>query len=208
MRGTDSVAGSFYSARKPDRGNDSVASVEIVCEPRRTGKISIIAWSRKLTLPLKEKTQLRKDDLKLKPIWRISKIARAFNVIHCLSMFHRPLLDVPGSFPSFCSTPLPSTPNSLLMTGIRRLICATPPGGLQFGHLAQSTLLTGCEAKTCIDVSSERTPINYPSKRNSSNLENNDSSASRTMTLPPSRFVARSLRSFAFFALLERSLWE
>ena len=32
-------------------------------------------------------------------------------------MFHRPLLDVPDPFPSFCSTPTPTTPTSLPMTG-------------------------------------------------------------------------------------------
>ena len=46
---------------------------------------------------------------------------RAFSkAIHSHSMFHRPFLDMPDPFPSFCPTPPPSTPNSLLMTGIRR----------------------------------------------------------------------------------------
>ena len=35
-------------------------------------------------------------------------------------MFDRPLHDVPDPFPSFCSTPPPSTPTALPMTGIRR----------------------------------------------------------------------------------------
>ena len=56
-------------------------------------------------------------------------------------MFHRPLLDVPGACPSFCPTP-PSAPTALPMTGIRRSPCATPHGGLQFGHLVESTPLT------------------------------------------------------------------
>ena len=43
-----------------------------------------------------------------------------------------------------------------------------------FGHLADCTPLTGYEPKICIDVSSEHTPINYPSRRNSFNIENND----------------------------------
>ena len=90
------------------------------------------------------------------------------------SMFHRPLLDVPHPCPSFCSTPPPSTPNSLFMDGIRRPSCATPPGRLLFGQLAESTPLTGFEPETCIDVSSEHTPINYPSRRDSFNIENND----------------------------------
>ena len=101
-------------------------------------------------------------------------LLRILRVIHSHSMFHRPLLDVPDPFPSFCSTPPPSTPNSLPMTGIRRPSCATPPGGLLFGHLAESTPLTGYEPKTCIDVNSEHTPINNPSKRNRVNIEHND----------------------------------
>ena len=51
------------------------------------------------------------------------------------NMFHRPLLDVRDPFPSFCSTPPPTTPRALPMTGNRRSPCATPHGGLQFGRL-------------------------------------------------------------------------
>ena len=65
-------------------------------------------------------------------------------------------------FLPFCSTPPPSTPTSLPKTGIRRSLCATLHGGLQIGRLVDPTPLTGCEPKTCIDVSSELTPINYP----------------------------------------------
>ena len=43
-----------------------------------------------------------------------------------------------------------------------------------FGHLVESTPLTGYEPKTCIDVSSEHTPINCPSRRNSFNTDYND----------------------------------
>ena len=50
--------------------------------------------------------------------------------------------------------------------------CATPPGGLLFGHLAESSPHTGYEPKTCIDVSSEHRPINHSSWRNSFNIEN------------------------------------
>ena len=57
-------------------------------------------------------------------------------------MFHRPLFDMPDPFPSFCSTPPQPTPNSLLLTGIRRTPCATPPAGMLFGHLAESSLHT------------------------------------------------------------------
>ena len=50
--------------------------------------------------------------------------------------------DVPDQVPSFCSTPRPSTPTSLSMTGNWRSPCATPHGGLQFGRLAETTSLT------------------------------------------------------------------
>ena len=86
-------------------------------------------------------------------------------------MFHRPL-DVPDPFPSFCSTALPSTLTALLVTGIRKPPCDTPPGGLLFVHLAESTPPPGYEPKTCSDVSTEHTPINYSSMRNSFNIEN------------------------------------
>ena len=88
-------------------------------------------------------------------------------------LFHRPLFDVPDPFPSFCSTPPPSTPNSLLMTGTRRPFCATPPGGLLFGHLAEPSPLVSYEPKTSIDVSSEHTP------------RGETASTSRTMTSSP-----------------------
>ena len=72
------------------------------------------------------------------------------------SMFHPPLLDLPDPFASFCSTPQQTTPNSLLLTGIR--------GALH---------LLGC-CLAIFEVSSEHTPVNYPSRRNSFNI-----------TLPP-----------------------
>ena len=40
-----------------------------------------------------------------------------------------------------------------------------------FGHQAESSLLTGYEPKSCIDVSSDHTAINYTLRRNSFNLE-------------------------------------
>ena len=51
--------------------------------------------------------------------------------IHTHIMFHRPP---------------PSTPTALLLTGIRRSPCATPHGGLQFGHLVESTPLTSIDS--------------------------------------------------------------
>ena len=65
-------------------------------------------------------------------------------------MFHRPLLDVPDPFPSFCSTPPASTPNSLLVTGCKGPHCATPPGGLLFGHQAEPTPLTCLQNNRCV----------------------------------------------------------
>ena len=57
-------------------------------------------------------------------------------------MFHRPHLDVPDPFSSFCSTPPPTTQTSLFMTGIRRSTCATSHGGFQICRLVEPTLLT------------------------------------------------------------------
>ena len=58
------------------------------------------------------------------------------------SMFHRPLFDVLDPFLSFDSTPPPSTPTAMPMTGIRRSPSATPHEGSQFGHLDEPTPLT------------------------------------------------------------------
>ena len=57
-------------------------------------------------------------------------------------MFHRPLLDVPDPFPSFCSFPPPSKQTLLPLTGIRKSPGATPHGGFQFGRLVEPTPLT------------------------------------------------------------------
>ena len=38
---------------------------------------------------------------------------------------------------------------------------ATPQGGILFGHLAEQSPLTGCEAKSLNEISSEHTPINF-----------------------------------------------
>ena len=86
-------------------------------------------------------------------------------------MFHRPFLGMPDPFTSFCSTPPQTTPNSLL-TGIRRTLCATPPAGMLSGHLAESSPRTNYEPKSCIDVSSQHTPIKHPSRRNRVSIEN------------------------------------
>ena len=46
-----------------------------------------------------------------------------------------------------------------------------------FVHLAESSSYTGYEPKSCIDVSSEHTPINYSSRRNSFNVDNDFTTA-------------------------------
>ena len=102
-----------------------------------------------------------------------SSLPRAFSKRH-LHPHALSLLGVPQTSASFCSTPPPLlTPNSLLMTGIRTPQSATPRLGGQSGHLADTTQITGNEPKTCIEVSSVHTPINFPTRRDSFNLENN-----------------------------------
>ena len=63
-------------------------------------------------------------------------------------------------------------PTSRPLTGIRSTLCATAAEGRQSGYLAKPLPHTGYESKSCIDVSSEPTPINYSSRRNSINIEN------------------------------------
>ena len=73
------------------------------------------------------------------------------------------LLGVPEftPFPPVC-TSATTTPTPL--TGIRLDPCATPLWGGPSGHLADPTPNTGYEPKFCIDVSSEHTPINFPTR--------------------------------------------
>ena len=70
-----------------------------------------------------------------------------------LRMFHRTLLARP-------------------LTGIRSTPCATSPEVSRSGHLAESLPQKGYEPNTCINVGSEHTPINNPSRRNNFNIEN------------------------------------
>ena len=85
---------------------------------------------------------------------------------------HSNLLGVhPQTFSSFCSTPPQTTPTTCSLTGIKSTPCATPLEG-RSGYLAESLPHAGYEPNTCIDVSSEHTPINYPSRRNSFNIQN------------------------------------
>ena len=66
-----------------------------------------------------------------------------------------------------------STP-SLLNSSASPNPCATPQGGLLFGHLAEQSPLTGYEPKSLIEGSSEHTPINSPSRNSSFDIDFSD----------------------------------
>ena len=85
-------------------------------------------------------------------------------------MFHRTLLGVPDTFSSFCSSPPQTTPTSRPLTGIRSTSCAPPPGGMLFGHLAESSPHTGYDSKSCTEQCAHADQL--PSRRNSFNIEN------------------------------------
>ena len=76
---------------------------------------------------------------------------------------------------SFCTTPHPLSPpteTSLHRTGMRYSTeNATPRLDGSSGPMADSERVTGCEPKTCIDVSSEKTPINIAVRRDSFDIE-------------------------------------
>ena len=73
-----------------------------------------------------------------------------------------------------CSSPSQTTATTQPLTGIRSTSCATSLERSRSGYLAESLPHTGYEPNTCTDVSSEHTPINRISMRNSFNIENND----------------------------------
>ena len=82
------------------------------------------------------------------------------------------------NFTTFCSAsptliPSPTSPNSstMMLTGTRFPIRATPVLGGQSGSLAETTLDTGYEPKICVDVSGEHTPIHFPLRDNIFNQE-------------------------------------
>ena len=87
------------------------------------------------------------------------------------SMFHRTLLGVPDTFSSFCSSPQQTTPFTTADWN-QEYTSATSLEGMQSGHLAEPLPHTGCEPKSCIDVSSEHTPITCSSRRDSFNIPN------------------------------------
>ena len=93
-------------------------------------------------------------------------------------MLHRAMLDAQLSslFPTPFRAPTPnpmSTP-SLLYPSTSPNPCATPQGGLFCGRLAEQSPPTGCEPKSLIEVSSEHTPINLPSRKDSFDTDLND----------------------------------
>ena len=109
---------------------------------------------------------------------------------HIMSLFGVPT-------PSIFSTPPPScTPSPETLTGIKSNSCALRQGDGQFGPLATRRPATGYEPNFCIDVSSEHTPINFPSRKDSFTLENdltNTVAASEDFDGHlPQRFVASS----------------
>ena len=82
------------------------------------------------------------------------------------------LLNVPG-VSSFCSTPpMTWTPTPDPLTGTRHPSNAPPHRGGQSGPMADTTPLTGYEPKFCVDVNREHTLIDFPSRRDSFDLEN------------------------------------
>ena len=68
---------------------------------------------------------------------------------------------------------LPHQP-SLLQAGMSANTWADPRGGLLFGRMAEQGLLRGHEPKSLIEVSSEHTPIDFSSRKNSFNTDVND----------------------------------
>ena len=86
-------------------------------------------------------------------------------------MFRRNVLGVPDPFPPFLSTPPFTQPS--LQTGIG-LTCADPRGGPLFGRMAEQSRLTSYEPKNLVEVSSEHTPIDFFSTKNSFSTGVND----------------------------------
>ena len=80
------------------------------------------------------------------------------------------LLNIPGLSSSCFSPCCPWTPMTERLTGTR-LTTNAPPEGLS-DHLADSTPLTGYDAKFCVEVNREHTPINVTTRKDSFNHEN------------------------------------
>ena len=72
-------------------------------------------------------------------------------------MFHHELLGVPDPPPLFPAT---------LVTG-SGTTCVDPRSGSLFGRMAEQSPTTGFESKDLIEISSEYTPSNFLSRKNS-----------------------------------------
>ena len=72
-------------------------------------------------------------------------------------MFHRNLLGVPDPPPLFPATLATETGTT----------CADPLSGSWLGRMAEQSLLTGYEPEDLSEISSEHTPINFPSRKSS-----------------------------------------
>ena len=93
---------------------------------------------------------------------------KKFSLSHSLS-----LLGVPHLTSTLCAAALPlSPPTQNSLTGIRHTTqCAIPRLGGSCGHVANTAQLTGCVPRTCIDASSEHTPINIALRRENFHIE-------------------------------------
>ena len=86
-----------------------------------------------------------------------------------VSLLNTPSNPFPHIFSSPTTSPTPPTTSPTPLTGIRLTPCAASLGDGLPGHLAGPIPNTS-EPKFCIDVSSENTPINFPSRKTASTL--------------------------------------
>ena len=117
---------------------------------------------------------------------------RILKVIHSQHVFIHHSLICPTHFLPFVPRHLRTSQTTLPITGIRKSPCAPPHGGFQFGRLVKHNPLTCYEPKTCIEVSSKHTPINYASKKNSCNTDYNDLTTTVEAETPDTKEVGQS----------------
>ena len=124
-------------------------------------------------------------------------------------MFHKTLLGVPDTFSSLCSSPPQTTPTTRPLTGIRSTSLCDFARRKSSAYLAESLPRRACcEPNTCIDVSSEHTPINYLSRRNSFNIENDlTTTVADSETLDGFHQPAAANGSSQYAAASEVNLW-
>ena len=113
-----------------------------------------------------------------------------FVCLKVISSLVMSLLNVPSTpLPPFLSSPsaslTPPTASPTPPTGIRLNPCATPLWGGSSGRLADRNPNTGLDPKFCIDVSSEHTPTNLPTRNMSFQQEYDVTiTASEDLNLP------------------------